>query len=318
MSAPARVHNRGGSVEQTTEWVMGLGLLAVVFVLHVFVWRIYKLCRRHLPWLFRFGRHGRIGRLVDRADGLLGKWPPLQRFVHARFDTSEPTGLPLTIAVLAAIYLALLLGDTVEELFEADELLALDRWVQNLFQNVRSGWVVSLFTWFTRFGDSQALVAVAAVATGFLWALGRGFAVLPLWVVVLGANATTWIGKYAVARTRPEFVTEITAATPSFPSGHATGAMALYGFVAFLVARELTEPRQRFEVGFWSSVLILMVGASRIVLSVHFLSDVLAGFLVGGVWILVGFALYEYRRLDRRGDGARRADHASGKRSACS
>lgn len=295
-------------MDQETGWALAFGILAVVFVLHAYLWRIYQLCRRRAPWLFK----GRVWNIVQRVDGWLGTWPRVRRFAHARLDTSEPTGLPLTIAVLAAIYLAMLFGETVEELFEADEMLALDRWVQSLFQNVRSSWVVVLFAWFTPFGDSQALIAVAAVATGFLWALGRGFAVLPLWVVVLGANATTWIGKYAIDRTRPEFVTEITAASPSFPSGHATGAMALYGFVAFLVARELSDSRQRFEVGFWSSVLILMVGASRVVLSVHFVSDVVAGFLVGGFWILVGFALNEYRRLRRMGSGGRKGQEPLG------
>ncbi len=292
---------------QETGWAIALGILAIVFVLHAYLWRIYQFCRRRAPWLFK----GRVWNIAQSVDGWLGRWPRVRRFAHARLDTSEPTGLPLTIAVLAAVYLAMLFGETVEELFEADEMLALDRWVQSLFQNVQSSWIV-LFAWFTRFGDSQSLIAVAAVATGFLWALGRGFAVLPLWVVVLGANATTWIGKYAIDRTRPEFVTEITAVSPSFPSGHATGAMALYGFVAFLVARELTDPRQRFEVGFWSSVLILMVGVSRVVLSVHFVSDVVAGLLVGGFWILVGFALNEYRRLRRMGRGERNGQEPLG------
>lgn len=285
-------------MEQEEHWAIALAAVIVVFALHALIWRLFTLGKRHLPGLLG----GHVGSVARRIDGWLGRWPRLQGFVRARLDTSRTTGLPLTIAVLAAFYVALLLGDVVEDLFEADEMLALDHAVQNVFHSVQSGWVVKIFVWVTGLGASQTLFAVSLAATGFLWALRRGYAVLPLWVVILGANATTWIGKYAIDRTRPEFVAGVTALSPSFPSGHATGSMALYGFIAFLIARELSKPRHRFELAFWSSVLILLVGASRIILSVHFLSDVVAGFLVGGFWILVGYALYEYRRQHNPAD----------------
>jgi undecaprenyl-diphosphatase len=72
--------------------------------------------------------------------------------------------------------------------------------------------------------------------------------------------------------------------------------MAVFGFLAYALARDLDRPRQRFEVVFWTAVLIALVGFSRVFLGVHFLSDVASGFLVGGFWLLVGFTLVEWRR----------------------
>lgn len=129
-----------------------------------------------------------------------------------------------------------------------------------------------------------------------LWGHGRGFMIMPLWVAVIGSQLTTYAGKYALDRPRPEFVAEVTAVTPSFPSGHATSAIAVYGFIAYIVARDLACVRQRFEVVFWTAVLIGLVGFSRMLLSVHYASDIAAGFLVGAFWLLVGFALAEHRR----------------------
>jgi membrane-associated phospholipid phosphatase len=117
-----------------------------------------------------------------------------------------------------------------------------------------------------------------------------------LWTTLLGAQATTWIGKYAINRARPEFLDVATAIAPSFPSGHATAAMAVYGFLAYVAVRRVASRRVRFEIIYWTSVLIALIGFSRIYLGVHFLSDVLSGFLVGGFWLLVGVPVAEWPR----------------------
>ncbi|NBB99831.1 MAG: phosphatase PAP2 family protein, partial [Bacteroidetes bacterium] len=73
-------------------------------------------------------------------------------------------------------------------------------------------------------------------------------------------------------------------------------AMAVYGFIAYIVCRaEGMAAWQRFEVAYWTAVLISVIGFSRMFLGVHYASDVAAGLLVGGFWLLVGFAFAEHR-----------------------
>ena len=71
--------------------------------------------------------------------------------------------------------------------------------------------------------------------------------------------------------------------------------MAVYGFIAYIVARNLMTTQQRFEVIYWTAVLISLIGFSRMLLGLHYVSDVAAGFLVGGFWLLLGFALAEHK-----------------------
>src|SRR5690606_14221990 len=78
----------------------------------------------------------------------------------------------------------------------------------------------------------------------------------------------------------------------SFPSGHARGAMAVYGLSAYLVADALPGAWRR-SVAVAATALIASIGYSRVMLQVHFLSDVLAAFAVSGAWITLCIALRE-------------------------
>lgn len=233
---------------------------------------------------------------------LARRWPRGYRFAARRLDIRSAAGLPLTLGLAAAVYIAALVGGLVEELLEADELVLVDRTLNHWLDAVRAEPFIAIFTWITSLGSSATLIAVTLAATAFLCVHRRRHCVLPLWITVVGAQATTYLGKFALDRARPEFVTGVTAVTPSFPSGHATGAMAVYGFVAFLIVRELPRRRDRFDVVYWTLVLIAAVGFSRMYLGVHYASDVAAGFLVGSFWLLVGIMLTGLREhRDQRG-----------------
>jgi undecaprenyl-diphosphatase len=233
---------------------------------------------------------------IDLDAKLHSKFPQAAALFHKRLTPNRFTGLPLTLIVTAALYIAALFGGLVEELFEADELVRFDQWFNQQLDPLRIDGIVSVFSWVTDLGGSSALAAVAFVTTGLLWVHGHGYMIAPLWLSLLGSQITTYTGKYLIARPRPEFVTEVVAVTPSFPSGHATSAMAVYGFIAYIIASRLAGVRPRFEIIYWAAVLIGLIGFSRMLLSVHYASDVAAGFLVGGFWLLLGFALAEYSR----------------------
>ncbi|MEW6490776.1 MAG: phosphatase PAP2 family protein [Thermodesulfobacteriota bacterium] len=101
----------------------------------------------------------------------------------------------------------------------------------------------------------------------------------------------------------PSHLPHVTLATPAFPSAHAAGAAAVYGFLAFLVARDLKQARARFEVAYWTAVGVLLVGSSRVLLGVHYVTDVLAGLLVGALWIVVGVVWAGAQSAGRKSQG---------------
>jgi membrane-associated phospholipid phosphatase len=228
--------------------------------------------------------------------GLEARHPRLYRVLRARLDPRSFAGLPLLLMAVAALYAGFLFAGLIEDIVEQDAIVAFDDRLNEGLAAVRSPVLFTPFTWVTDLGSGPALAAVALVATGFLWAERRLAFIAPLWLAFLGAQLTVYVGKFAVGRTRPEFLEVATASLPSFPSGHTTGAMAVYGFVAYSIARDLPSFRLQFELAYWTGVIILLVGFSRMFLGVHFLSDVLGGFLVGGFWLLAAFALTELAR----------------------
>ena len=284
---------------QVNSWLLlAFGLLAL-YGLHRLSWHLVRMIatgwqpalgQLSLPW----ARTGPVRAWMEEHA------PRAYSFFRNRIQPHPFTGLPLTLFFAALVYIVLLMGGLIEELLEGTELNAIDKSINDVLQTWRTPLLVVIFSWLTDLGGSSVLVGVTFVSTGFLWADGRPRFIFPLWVAVAGSQFTTWLGKFAFDRDRPEFETFVTAPFASFPSGHATAAMAVYGFIAYALIRDLhgSKLKQRFEVIFWNVVLIGLIGFSRVYLSVHYASDVAMGYLVGLFWLLVAFTLSEYYRYD--------------------
>ena len=210
--------------------------------------------------------------------------------------------LPATVRAGAALRLALAASVLILLCAVGAAVLAgatdgVDRAVNYGFDAVRVAPLVAFWLFVTDMGSGGATFAVALVVTLLLWTGGRAAAIAPLWLSALATKATVWAVKYLFALPRPVFVTEATAVSPTFPSDHAAMALAVYGFVGCLAGRALAVPRARFEAGWWTAVVVFAIGFSRIFLGVHYLSDVLAGYLVGAFWLLLALALVEMQAL---------------------
>jgi len=85
----------------------------------------------------------------------------------------------------------------------------------------------------------------------------------------------------------------------SFPSGHALKSMTFYGMLIYITYQTVKDPRLRWLVIVLLFLLILTIGFSRIYLRVHYTSDVLAGFAMGWLWIVL--ALKTLRMIEKQG-----------------
>jgi YegS/Rv2252/BmrU family lipid kinase len=113
-------------------------------------------------------------------------------------------------------------------------------------------------------------------------------------VVMLGSTVTTDLLKLLFRRARPTWEDPVqTLRSYSFPSGHATGIAAAAG-VAIVLTVMLVRRRglRRALIGLWL-VLALLVGADRVFLGVHNFSDVIAGYAVGGLWVLAAGLVFD-------------------------
>ncbi len=208
-------------------------------------------------------------------------------------------GLPLTLLIFGAFYIAALLAGLVEEVVEARGILHFDNMINAVFDPWRGRPLVGVFLWITAIGAGPTLSTVSAVATASFWSFRRRHLIIPLWLTFLGAEATVWIGKYAIARHRSDSFLALHEISPDFPSGRATAAMTLYACLAYALARDLLGRCSRLEIAFWAAALIITINFSRLFLSVHYTTDFVAGNLVRGFWLLIGFALAEWSRKQR-------------------
>lgn len=217
-------------------------------------------------------------------------------FIIKRLSPNQFCGLPITILFFLAAIIVILMVALIIALLFSEGLATLDQTVNSFFTPFRSPLLVKLFVEVTSLGTVAVMGLTVFVSSALLWSFNRREALLPFWTTFMGAEITTWIIKYAVDRSRPSFLDGITELNPSFPSGHATAVTAVVGFIGYITARDLPGFKQRYDACFWSLVLIGAICFSRLFLSLHYLSDVVAGFLTGCFWLLIGCVIFETKR----------------------
>ena len=159
---------------------------------------------------------------------------------------------------------------------------------------------LQFFARVTRLADAQVQHLMGVGVALFLYLRGQGLLALS-WVGAVGGNGLINRSLKALyARERP--VHEhgwVLESGWSFPSGHASGAVAIYGMLAYVLIRN-TSPAWHRPIAVAAILLILTIGFSRVILQVHYLSDVLAAFVSAGAWLLLCIAVAEVVRAQRR------------------
>lgn len=213
----------------------------------------------------------------------------------------------LAVAGLAAIALALLIigVQQSQSLQPQQGLMALDLKLQNAVSAGLPPSLQPLVRGWTMLGDLRVMGLLGLVVG--LWLLWRRQGLQLLGWVVAVAGTGLWVRflKATMQRERP-LDGLVHEAGFSFPSGHSAGTAAIFGMLAWLVARRL-PPRWRAWVFAAAVLLALSTGLSRVLLSVHHASDVLAGLCLGLGWTVL--VLWLTDRVEH-GGGALRAVQA--------
>ncbi len=230
---------------------------------------------------------------------LIARHPGFFSIANARLDRTRFSGLPLTLLGIAFLYTLLLLGGIIEDILALDPIVAVDTRLDNLLYFYRHEMLVKGFLWITLLGKATVVLSVAALCTALFWIRKNRQFILPLWVTLAGSGLFNLLGKVALHRQRPPGIAVFTEASFSFPSGHATVASAFYGFIVYYLWRQTQNWNIRLNLLFGGSALILAIGFSRLYLGVHFLSDVLGGYLLGFLWLIAGICMVEWRLFAR-------------------
>lgn len=146
-------------------------------------------------------------------------------------------------------------------------------------------WLEQMAVDITSLGGYTVLTALVGLVAGFLLLTGRRASAALLVITALSAIALSNTLKLLVARPRPDLVEHlVTVTSPSFPSGHALMSATIYLTLGALLARAWPQQPLRRYFMTVATVLAVLIGASRVYLGVHWPSDVLVGWCLGGLW----------------------------------
>jgi undecaprenyl-diphosphatase len=240
-------------------------------------------------WLVRWlGEHPRFGNLARTV------------------DRQAIGGLMLVIALAIVFATALLVGAVFDMVDRRSGLAEWDQAVAEWGSRNATGWSTRALDALTDLGGTAYLTVIVIAVAAFDYVRHRNAnVVLFLAITMLGVVAINNGLKLVVDRERPPVEHLVGTSGSSFPSGHSSAAAAAWFALALVLARHQSR-RWRAIAAAAAALITFAVAASRALLGVHWLTDVVAGVAVGWGWFLLS-ALVFGGRLQRLGDPAARA-----------
>ena len=195
---------------------------------------------------------------------------------------------PLYVGALAALGLSISAAET--------HTLPGDRTVSLWFQGLGGGWLETFMRAASQLGETVPMFALLAAAVLVLIAKSHRAGALALPLMAAGAIMIP-ILKEIINRPRPSEETVAVLSNVggySFPSGHAFLAITVFGAL-FYMADRLCGPNRNTTLAFRGVLVfaVLAIGASRVYLGVHWTSDVVGGYLLGGLALFMATRLFE-------------------------
>ena len=238
-----------------------------------------------LRWLGRHPRWGSLARSVDRR---------------------VAGGLMLVVSLAVLLGTALVVGLVFDMVDGNRGLARWDRAVAEWGSTHATGATTRVLETLTDLGGTFFVVVFAVLIALVDWTRHRNPNVpLFLTTVLVGVVVINNVLKLIVDRERPDVVHLVQASGSSFPSGHSATAAAAWCAFALVIARHWSRRGRAIAAGV-AAVVAVSVAASRALLGVHWLTDVVAGLMVGWGWFLL-CALAFGGRLQRLGEPAERS-----------
>ena len=232
---------------------------------------------------------------------LRNNYPKIYHALSQRLHIQHFYGLPLTLLILVMGYILSLFFGLVEDVVTSDTIVAMDYFASQQMSMLSESPIVKFFILITSFASTATTCLIIFLTCILCWVIRQRYIVIGLMVATVGSTVFTFLSKLLFHRDRPADIL-LFERTDSFPSGHATVTVALYGFLAYLAIRFSHSFTRQVRVLVMTVFFSILVGLSRIVLNEHYLSDVLGGYLVGALWLTVAISVTEWLGASHRID----------------
>lgn len=264
--------------------VVSAGLVACLILLAAAAIWIARRGRLLLGLWQRVSNNAAIGETLTWVRDRIGA---RERALARRLGVSEVAGVALLLGLGVVVALAVGFTEVLDDVLEGDGIAGFDQPMTRWLATHRDLWLTTALRVVTVAGSPLFLAAVALPISGVAgWRCRSWRPVVLALVAGVGIPLVLFTAKVLVGRTRPPLpFALIDADGYSFPSGHATGTAASLVIAAWLLTRWLV-PWWTGRVAVWAIAIgvTFVVGFSRVYLGVHYVSDVLSGWLLGMAW----------------------------------
>jgi undecaprenyl-diphosphatase len=231
---------------------------------------------------------------LDATDGL-ARHPRVRRFVAERFDRESQRGLLLTASFVVVVLVAAAIGSLLDMVRTHEGLAEADARVAAWGVDHATSASVDVMRAITWLGASAFLAVVLAVVGIVVWrGQRRAEPLVLLAVVAIGQYVLVNALKVIVDRPRPAIHHLVAVRGPSFPSAHSTAAAACWAAIALVLAHGRSRHTQALLTA-GAVVVATAVAASRALLGVHWLTDVVAGLALGWGWFVLVAVVFRTR-----------------------
>ncbi|MFB9328710.1 phosphatase PAP2 family protein [Paenibacillus aurantiacus] len=184
------------------------------------------------------------------------------------------------------IVIAILIGE--------HRITSFDTQITKGMGSVESASLTKVMIFFTMIGSGWPVAIITLGIVALLTYLGHRKELIVFVSIIVGSALFNSVLKLLFHRARPIVHRLIEANGFSFPSGHSMSAFTLYGLTTFFLWKHVQGPVSRALMIITGTALVLLIGASRIYLGVHYPSDVIGGYLASGAWLLITIAVYQH------------------------
>ena len=221
---------------------------------------------------------------AEQIEAGLENSPWLHRLVRDRLNPEAATGLALTLALGLAVLGGALIGILAYLVRSSATLVHADFSAGQWGVDNATSWSTDVIRLITQLGSTYFIViALVVVAVVEYVRIPNRWVPVFLVTVMVGDIVLVNTIKGILDRARPTFDPIAEKLGPSFPSGHSAAAAAFYAAAALVLARR-RSPRARALLAGGAVTIAVAVACSRVLLGLHWMSDVIAGLAFGWAW----------------------------------
>ena len=169
-------------------------------------------------------------------------------------------------------------------------LTPVDSAIESYVIGIRSDRLTSIMKTITNIARAYSLISISVI---LLFVIRDKKISLSIIINLICVFLTSQIAKLIFKRTRPDGEFLVYAKGYSYPSGHAMVSLAYFGFLTYLILKKINNKFLRINLIILTSIIILLIGFSRLYLGVHYATDIIGGYVFSIIYLIIFITIYK-------------------------